>query len=219
MSVSEQLNEIRNAKKGRIKSLRTKVKILTSFYQVVTQMEGVLGVRFPPVFENFARSVSRFANLSFIHVARVDCMMDVNFYTSLFTMTTAPIVAGLLIVFISFTYTKCARLNAQRRGEIVRDTFAVLLTLSYLVFASVSTKIFETFNCKTFSDDPIFYLVSDQSVSCETSAHKLWKIYAGCMMLFYPFGTPFIYSLLLWRDREVLKVEEEREDCERAKNR
>ncbi|GMI40345.1 hypothetical protein TrCOL_g12999 [Triparma columacea] len=218
LSVSEQFNEIRNAKKGRIKSLRTKVKILTSFYQVVTQMEGVLGVRFPPVFENFARSVSRFANLSFIHVARVDCMMDVNFYTSLLTMTTAPIAAGLLVVFISFTYTKFARLNAQRRGDVVRDTVAVLLTLSYLVFASVSTIIFETFNCKTFSDNPTLFLVADQSVSCETTTHKLWQIYAGCMMLFYPFGTPFVYSLLLWRDREVLKVEGERDKDERAKN-
>jgi len=218
LSISEQLNEMRNAKKGRIESLRTKVKILTSFYQIVTQMEGVLGVRFPQVFENFARSVSQFANLSFIHVARVDCMMDVNFYTSLLTMTVAPIVAGLFIIFISFTYAKCARLNAQRRGEVLHDTVAVLLTLSYLVFASVSTKIFETFNCKTFSDDPTLYLVADQSVSCDTPTHALWQIYAGCMVLFYPFGTPFIYSLLLWRDREVLKVEEERDDCERAKN-
>jgi hypothetical protein len=175
-------------------------------------MEGVLGIRFPPIFENFARSVSRIANLSFLHVARVDCMMEINFYTTLATMTIAPLVVGLLIALVGFLLFKLTS-DPERKREIQRDTDATLLTLSYLVFASVCTAIFETFNCKRFGDDPTFYLVSDQSLSCDTNDHTWWKIYASAMMLIYPLGTPVLYSWLLWKDKEMLK-----DDKERGKN-
>jgi hypothetical protein len=204
---------MRSNKKSRFQRWRTKLKILTAFYQIVTQMEGVLGIRFPPIFENFSRSVSRIANLSFLHVARVDCMMKINFYTTLATMTIAPFVGGLLIALVGLTFYKRTS-NPEKKRDILKDTNAILLTLSYLVFASVSTAIFETFNCTTFGDDETRYLVSDQSVSCDTNEHKLWQIYASVMMFFYPFGTPLLYSWLLWKDREVLKDDEERDKNE-----
>jgi len=210
-TISETLSEMRNAKRGKFKKWRTKIKILTSFYQIVTQMEGVLGVRFPPIFEGFTRLMSRFANLSFLHVARVDCMVSINFYTTLASMTVAPMVCGSLIALIGFLFYRRAGTDQGKKKEVLNDTAAVLLTLSYLVFASVSTVIFETFNCRTFGDNPTRFLVSDQSVSCDTGDHTWWQAYAGFMMIVYPFGTPCLYGWLLWKDRELLKKEEERE--------
>lgn len=125
-------------------------------------------MRFPPVFEGFMRMMSRFKNLSFLHVARVDYMIPINFYTTLASMTVALLIGGGLIALVGLFFFKRAATDQGKRKEVLDDTTSVLLTLSYLVFASVSTIIFETFKCRKFGDDPTRYLGSDQ-VSGERS--------------------------------------------------
>ena len=48
--------------------MRTKFKILASFFQIVSQFESVLNVRFPVIFEQFGRFVSKFANLDALNI-------------------------------------------------------------------------------------------------------------------------------------------------------
>ncbi|GMH59300.1 hypothetical protein TL16_g02801 [Triparma laevis f. inornata] len=82
---------------------------------------------------------------------------------------------------------------------------------SLAVFASVSTTVLDTFNCKTYGDDPTEYMVSDQSLSCDTKEHKTFQFYAGGMIFVYPVGIPLLYFGLLWKDRKELSVKAERE--------
>ncbi|GMI20715.1 hypothetical protein TeGR_g3237, partial [Tetraparma gracilis] len=78
-------------KKHWIERARTKAKILTSFYQIVSQFESVLNVRFPPVFEEFGRLVSKFANLDALNLAKVGCLVQTNFYHKLVLSTMGPL--------------------------------------------------------------------------------------------------------------------------------
>ncbi|GMI35412.1 hypothetical protein TrCOL_g12555 [Triparma columacea] len=84
---------------------RTKAKIMVSFFQILTSFESVLEIRFPPVFEKFARWLSSTANLDAIQVARADCIIDTNFYSTLLVQTLLPLLVSLLI-FIAFIFFK-----------------------------------------------------------------------------------------------------------------
>ena len=79
-SVAEELVKMRKDKKNSLNKLRSKFKILASFYQIVSQFESTLSVRFPRVFEEFCRWVSSIANLDFVSVVKVGCVVNTNFY-------------------------------------------------------------------------------------------------------------------------------------------
>lgn len=71
--------------------------------------------------------------------------------------------------------------------------------------------VLDTFNCKTYGEDETEYMVSDQSLSCNTEEHKTYSLYAAGMIFVYPIGIPLLYFGLLWKDREKLRVKAERD--------
>jgi len=196
----------------RLKRARTKFKILASSFQIVSQFESVLSVRFPPAFEQFTRLVSKFVNLDALNLAKVGCVVQTNFYDKLLFSTLAPICISVIILICGRLLMARAKDHA-RRVRVVDGAFSIFFSLTYLVFAVVSTTIFDTFNCRTFGDDETEYMESDQSVSCATSEHRFYKAYAGAMMLFYPIGIPALYFVLLVKNREKL-LEDDRDQNE-----
>ncbi|CAM9899962.1 unnamed protein product, partial [Laminaria digitata] len=82
--------------------------------------------------------------------------------------------------------------------------FSLLLLCRLQVFTSASTVAFKTFACDEEVVDGESYLRADYSISCTTSLHMLFKVYAGIMILVYPVGIPVLYALILWKDRELL---------------
>ena len=56
---------------SRMNQIRTKSKILTSFYQILSGYESSLHIRFPPVFEKFTRWISSVANLDALQLVKV----------------------------------------------------------------------------------------------------------------------------------------------------
>ncbi|GMH73473.1 hypothetical protein TrST_g4716 [Triparma strigata] len=188
---------------------RTKAKILVSFYQIVTSFESVLEIRFPPVYEKFMRWVSSTANLDALQLVRADCIVDTNFYTSLLAQTLLPIAISSLIfaVFVIMKFTR-GRNSRDRRARYRDFASSSFLTLTYLVFASVSKTIFDTFNCQQFGDDPTFYLARDQEIDCNSDTHKLYQLYATAMIFVYPIGVPVCYLFVLARNRQQIRSPE-----------
>ncbi|GMI40537.1 hypothetical protein TeGR_g4102 [Tetraparma gracilis] len=200
-------------KKHWIERARTKVKILTSFYQIVSQFESVLNVRFPPVFEEFGRLVSKFANLDALNLTKVGCLVQTNFYHKLVLSTMGPLCVSVVIGLGALVMKKRAK-DHEHKQAAIDGAVSLFLGLTYLVFSSVSTTIFDTFNCKSFGDDEREYMMSDQSVNCGTGTHMKYQAYAGVMMVVYPVGIPTLYGVLLWRARLQLQ-EDGREEVER----
>jgi hypothetical protein len=193
-------------KKHWIERARTKVKILTSFYQIVSQFESVLNVRFPPVFEEFGRLVSKFANLDALNLAKVGCLVQTNFYHKLVLSTMGPLCVSIVIGLGALVMKKRAK-DHEHKQAAIDGAVSLFLGLTYLVFSSVSTTVFDTFNCKSFGDDEREFMMSDQSVDCGTAKHAAYQVYAGVMMVVYPVGIPTLYGVLLWRAREQLREE------------
>ncbi|CAN0280989.1 unnamed protein product, partial [Scytosiphon promiscuus] len=78
-----------------------------------------------------------------------------------------------------------------------------LLLLTFLVYSSVSSVVFQTFACETL-DDGVEYLRADYRIYCTDTKHKVMEAYAGLMILVYPVGIPLLYAVLLYQHRDVL---------------
>jgi len=86
--------------------------------------------------------------------------------------------------------------------------------MTFAIYAVVSTKVFNTFLCDTYGDDPIFYLVADQRIDCESHEHKMFEWYAMLMVLVYPVGIPLLYLTLLTRHKDTLQSNDRDEQKE-----
>ena len=92
---------------------------------------------------------------------RAGCIVNTTFYTTLMVQTLAPIVIfGLIILYYGISTARHGADDAKRLK--CRDFgYTFFLTLTYLVFASVSKTVFDTFNCSAIGDDPTLYLARD----------------------------------------------------------
>ena len=184
---------------------RTKAKIMVSFFQIMTSFEGILEVRFPPIFEKFSRWISSTVNLDALQLGRADCIMKTNFYSTLLVQTITPLALSV-IIFVTFQVCKNIWGKTKKKRAQFRDfASSAFLTVAYVVFASVSTTIFDCFNCSKFGDDKTSYLARDQSINCESEQHAFYENYAKIMIVVYPIGVPLMYFCILWNQRKELQ--------------
>ena len=80
--------------------------------------------------------------------------------------------------------TDGARGDAAVVEKIFHKHFTALLLLTFLVYSSVSSMVFQTFACETL-DDGIEYLRADYRIRCTDAKHKAFEVYAGIMVLMY----------------------------------
>ncbi|GMH77019.1 hypothetical protein TL16_g07263 [Triparma laevis f. inornata] len=211
MSAANELQRARHDNKSWIKRMRTTFKIFSSFYQVTSQFEDTLNVRFPENFENFMRKMKGFVTLDFIKVAKVGCLVEVDFYKKLLVMTLGPIALSVALLLATAILSRLVK-TKEIRANVIENASAIFLSITYIVFAGVSTTILDTYNCKTYGDELTEYMVSDQSLACDTPAHETYLTYASAMIFVYPVGIPLLYFGLLWMDRKHLRVQKLREE-------
>lgn len=128
------------------------------------------------------------------------CMLPYNFYNTLLLYTIAPLVTSMLLI--------CYYLVLSRRrdaGSISKANKIVsfFLTQSFIIFPSVSIKVFSTFACRDF-DNGWSVIKVDHNLDCNADEHTFYALYATAMTLVYPIGIPFMYWVLLFRSRKLL---------------
>ncbi|CAM9376759.1 unnamed protein product, partial [Laminaria digitata] len=184
-----------------------KFKILVVIWQILTVFSSITGVEFPASYATFLSWIN-VVNLDIGQIFSASCVLPpVNFYTRLLVATLTPLVlaAGLLLTY-QMAKHRAAIGSAgvvARRAAWSRHVAAGLL-LTFLVFTSVSTLVFETFDCDDAVDDGKTYLRADYSLSCKSKVHSLFQGYALLMILVYPVGIPALYAAILWKNRELL---------------
>ncbi|CAB1118869.1 unnamed protein product [Ectocarpus sp. CCAP 1310/34] len=94
----------------------------------------------------------------------------------------------------------------QAMGVVKHRHLSVALFVMFVIYATVSYTIFETFVCDPL-DDGISYLRADYSLTCETETHTAYRVYAGLMILVYPVGIPCVFGWWLFKHRHELKQE------------
>ena len=115
-----------------------------------------------------------------------------------------PVVVGLVgIMYRVAMYRKSTAGGGNSVEKIRYRHQTVLLLVTFLIYSSVSSTVFQTFACETL-DDGAEYLRADYSIQCTDARHKAFVVYAGIMIFVYPVGVPLLYATLLFKRPDVL---------------
>ncbi|CAM9848157.1 unnamed protein product, partial [Laminaria digitata] len=164
-----------------------------------------MSITYPTVYGTFLTYVDVF-NLNFGWMLSAGCEISSNFYHGLLLSTLGTFTAAVLVL-ISYRITcrKCPQGDQYARDRIDRRHASVLLWVSFFVYSTVSSSIFQTFACDNL-DNGRSYLRADHSLECYTVTHNIFRAYAGILVVVFPFGIPFCYALVLFRGRAALRA-------------
>ena len=139
-----------------------------------------------------------------------------DFYDRLLFITLGPLVA---LAYLGATYafavgktrrqpiqsssTQVSRATARERVD--RKHMFTLLLMTFLVYSSASSRIFQMFACERLDDGNVYFRV-DYQILCTDNKHRALQTYAGLMIVVYPVGIPLMYAVLLYRLRGILRT-------------
>ncbi|CAN0522552.1 unnamed protein product, partial [Scytosiphon promiscuus] len=142
-------------------------------------------------------------NLDLDFVLSYSCIVDTDFYDRLFFATIAPLLV-LLMLALSYFIAKRRNRSSESAMSVVRHKHqSAALYLAFLVYSPVSYKVFQAFSCDELGDGGT-YVRADYSLSCLTSSHSSYEVYALVMVCVYPVGIPAVFAWLLARHRHDL---------------
>jgi predicted outer membrane repeat protein len=195
-----------------------KLRIPIVAFQIVTEFTSVTGLVLPNLYRMFLSWVN-IMNLNFGWMLSLGCLTHIDFYDKLLLETLIPPVLALilLITYMINLHNNQVRpvMNSSRtvvpqRTSKLEKALAkhqlAFLAMTFLLYSTVSTTIFQTFACDTVDQNhqTAQYLRADYSIRCDSSTHTAYQIYAGVMILVYPLGIPLLFSYLLYRHRAKL---------------
>ena len=166
------------------------------------QFTFVGNVHYPHVYQRFLDGVL-LLNFDLGWMLSASCVVDIDFHDRLLFATLGPIV---VFVFLGLTYRIAVGKNRQSRRAVqnvrLKHLSAVLLT-TLLVYAHVSSILFQTFACEHLEDGK-FYLRADYRIECDSTKHEKIQVYAGLMMMLYTVGLPVFYVTLLFKNQDIM---------------
>ena len=160
-------NDARSKYKVFMKAKGGILKVLFSYYQVMSMLPFVLDLSFPPVFRQISNLFGSVVNLNFIALMPIGCIKSSNFHHQMVVYTSVPFITGLFMI-IAYSILKRNSTTISLSNEI----FASFFLMTFLVLPSVSIQIFSTFACREFDDGGRFLKV-DYSINCDDQNHTL----------------------------------------------
>ncbi|GMI10820.1 hypothetical protein TrLO_g15777 [Triparma laevis f. longispina] len=212
-NVTQDITNANSNDKHWSKRLKTKAKILTSFYQIVSKLPSTLAVQYPDFYSGFTTAINSVFNFNAIGLISVGCFLlqsIYSFYGSFLVTTLTPI--GLSLLLLLVTLRQKRTLDPYAANKLIASRFSLFYGFTYLIFASTSMMAFTTYLCTTYGDDETRYLIADRSIDCHCDFHKKFEILSAVMVLVYPVGITTIYTYELWKHREAIQDAEKRED-------
>ncbi|CAM9138813.1 unnamed protein product, partial [Hapterophycus canaliculatus] len=181
------------------------LKITVVVWQILTQFADAANVTYPGIYQDFL-SVIDIVNFDLSSATAAGCVLPTaDFHDRLLVITLWPLA---VVGFLAVTYRIAVIRNGVAGNNGVVDKIrykhqTALLLLTFLVYSSVSSMVFQTYACETL-DDEIEYLRADYRIRCTGAKHKAFELYAGFMVVIYPVGIPLLYAILLYRRRDIL---------------
>ena len=167
------------------------LKVLLSYYQIVSMLPFVLNLTFPPIFTSLTDIFGSIVNLNFVSLMPLGCIMQSDFHHQMLGYTLGPlIIGGLMILAYKFLKRKPSTVGLSN------EIFALFLFMTFLILPTVSIQIFSTFACREF-DDGTRYLKVDYSIDCNSSSRAVYFYYAVVMGFVFPIGIPSLYYVQL----------------------
>ena len=175
-------------------SIRCKFAFIN--YQIINRFVKNIDVPWPERFQAFLSGFSVF-DLDISRLMAWGCFGEPDFHAELLVTTLVP--TTMLIILLTLN-------NAVPR---FRGRFATpALVLTYVCFPTVSSKIFQTFDCDARFEDaegnPQRFLRADYGIDCDSDAHRPYFVWACCAVVLFPVGVPCAYAWLLVTNRNKI---------------
>eukprot|EP00903_Cladosiphon_okamuranus_P011974 g11246.t1 len=197
--------------KGRRRWTIAVAVILPIAAAVAVAFASVASVTYPDLYAKFVGFFDLF-DLDLNWMLSVDCYFDTDFYHTLLTTTIGPVVVSVFVLGSWWIRRRNCPADAQDRFSRINQRHAKSMYLiSFLVYSSASSTVFQTFACDEIDrvDTKEYFLRADYSTQCYTTEHRVYMVYAGFMCLVYPLGIPVAYWSFLYKARKGFKSEEE----------
>jgi hypothetical protein len=123
---------------------------------------------------------------------KLNCVVSYSFYSVLHLSCTITFCLMLVIVANSFV------------ALLPSTATLVIFFMLTMVYPSVSTVAFRTFNCR--SVDGVSYLREDYSKECDSDSHAQAELFASVSIVLVSVGLIVVYAALLWPHRAVLRT-------------
>ena len=157
---------------------------------------------FPDIYQRFLDGID-LLNFDISWILSAGCVLSLDFHDRLLVATIGPMI-GLSLLGVTYISAVGRHRSCEMALRNVRDKHvSMVLLLTFLVYSSVSSMVFQMFACEDL-DDGKNYLRTDYRIECDSRKHKALKIYSSIMVLIYPLGIPLLYAVFLFRDRDVL---------------
>jgi len=210
----------------RRRQIRGAVKVVLSFYQVMSMLPIVLDeVEWPSLFVRIS-DITSFVSLDFATLPNLSCMGPKSFDYKLALYVFFPLGVGLAILGTEFAggrlyhwRTRGGRrwpgVSAANLERFKDDCRGYLQLFLFLIYPSVSTVVFSTFSCTDMYGT--LYLKQDYDLECFAGQHLSVHVPLGLLgIVLYPLGVPLLTAFLLVKrgvwDLAQTKIERKREE-------
>eukprot|EP00966_Prymnesium_polylepis_P008000 184203-Prymnesium_polylepis.1 len=201
--------------------MRYKVKALVGFYQCVSAVPSVYNVVPPESLEEYTRWIYLLELPSELESIFVPSACLGEYHERVLLGSSWPIVLILMFAagFVGWELLQADRpaTGAASRGVRcaalgcgLQRVLPLMLTLTFLVVPSTSTRIFKSFLCEQIeyssSVDTRRYLAADLALDCESDQYTTARLTAFASMTVWPVGIPLLYAALLCTCREAIST-------------
>ena len=160
-------------------------------------------ISYPDVYQRVLDGLEVF-NFDLGWILSAGCVLDVDFHDRLLISTICPIMGLLFLAGVYAAASRIHRGSIETLDSLWHKHVSMVLLLTFFAYASVSSALFMAFACEELADGKN-YLRADYRIECDSSKHRAFMAYAGCMILLYTVGIPAFYGILLFRDSDVLR--------------
>ena len=197
------LGDLSSLAVGATKGFRTlghRLRILIGYAQITSALVFSFDIPWPPLTLGFLKSLT-FINFNFMDFfAPIDpCLLHTPFLKqAVFHMAIPPLCA---VVIVSASLVATLRNKAK---DVWPKAKATLVTIIFLLYPGIVTRVFTTFKCKKIGDKR--YLVADYSVVCGEGEHATMSIVMFMFAGVYVIGIPLGSMLILFWNKKLLAV-------------
>jgi len=183
----------------------TKLKILVSFYMLISKVDSVYEVTLPADVRRFLDNISIGISLGLSSTTSVLTCLGLRSYHEqlLLWMLLPPVLVGAIIIG-SLTYLLSQR--RLSRTTLMTTALPLIVRLLFLLYPLIANVAFEAFSCYPAFEDGRRYLIVDVSIECDWSiyAYRQARARAWSAIGVYAFGLLVLNAALLFSAREAI---------------
>jgi hypothetical protein len=187
---------------GQIRKFGHRVRILIGYLQISSALVFSFDVPWPPETLRLLKSLT-FINFNFMDFFQPlePCMLYTPFLKqATFHMAILPL-CGLTVLAAGVVALKC-----NKPSVVWPRAKSVMVTLVFLLYPGICTRVFTTFKCQRIGDR--LYFMADYSHSCFEGEHQIVVVLMYMCMGLFVLGIPIGSTLVLYFHKKLHRVDE-----------